>query len=89
MKEKTGGGSHSELNRETGAAQAGVPTQRSLGAVRVIVAHPHLARIDCFDEDDAVGADACPAGRQSLDRRGVLEVAGHPIRRVEHDEIVA
>jgi hypothetical protein len=57
-KEESVGGHHAELHGESSGAKAGVPAERSLGTVGVIVSHPHLGRVDCFYKDDPIRADA-------------------------------
>src|SRR5258706_12368353 len=89
MKDESAGLRQSQFHGETGTAKAGIPAERRLGPVTVIVAHPDIARRRLREEHHAVSPNPCTAGRQRRDRLGVLQVRRGAGGRVENDEVVS
>src|SRR5450830_1350398 len=78
-----------QLYCETGATEAGVPAERRLGAVAVIVAHPDIALPRFLEKYDSVSPDARAACRKRPDRLPVLQPRYGARCRVENDEVVS
>src|SRR2546430_13284471 len=77
-----------ELHGESGAAEARVAAEISLGAVTVIVAHSNVSLSEALEENDTVGSNPGATGGQRSDRIRGLQVGGSAASGIKDNEIV-